>query len=76
MEMSEERELGLLVDRLRRRYPGLPEDLIRREVDRLLHQYDGARVRTFLPILIERDVRAMLDDQRVSSESPSRAVSA
>lgn len=66
MEVGEERELVLLVDRLRRRYPHVPADVVDREVHRLHHQYDGARVRTFLPILIEREARAVLDDQRVS----------
>jgi len=66
MDVTEERELDLLVDRVRRRYPNLPADLIRQEVDRIHQQYDGARVRTFLPILIERELRAMLDEQRAS----------
>ena len=67
MDVTEEKELRLLVDRLGRRYPNLPADVIRHEVDRLHQQYDGARVRTFLAILIEREARAMLDEQRVSS---------
>jgi len=67
MDVTEEKELRLLVDRLRRRYPNLPADVIRHEVDLLHQQYDAAPVRTFLPILIEREARAMLDEQRVSS---------
>lgn len=55
MDDHEAKELELLLERLRRRYPTIPADVIRREVDRLYQEYDGARVRTYLTILVERE---------------------
>lgn len=55
MDDHEAKELELLLERLRRRYPTIPADVIRREVDRPYQEYDGARVRTYLTILVERE---------------------
>jgi len=60
MDNREAKELDLLVERLRRRYPTIPVEMIRREVERLHHQYDDARVRDFLAVLVEREARQVL----------------
>ncbi len=36
---------------------------VEQAVDEALHQYDGAAVRDFVPILVERDVRETLQDE-------------
>ncbi|HEX2892568.1 MAG TPA: hypothetical protein VHO29_01020 [Marmoricola sp.] len=64
MDSDEARELELLVERLRRRYPTIPGAMIRREVERLSQEYDGAQVRTFLTILVRREARQALARRR------------
>jgi hypothetical protein len=64
MDAHEARELELLVDRLRRKYPTIPAEMIRSEVARLHEEYDGAKVRDFLSILVEREARQTLGRRR------------
>jgi hypothetical protein len=56
MENIEAEELDLLIGRLRRRYPMLPVDAIRDEIERL-HRHADVGARDFLSVLIAREVR-------------------
>jgi len=56
MEPSERKALDLAIVRLQRKFPAVPPAVIRDEVDRAHRGYDRSRVRTYLPILVEREV--------------------
>jgi hypothetical protein len=58
------RELPRIVARISRSHPGLDLASIERAVVRAARQFDKATVHDFLPILIERGVRAQLDSVR------------
>ena len=59
--LNESRELERLVTRLRDRYPTLAPDQIRTAVNVAVHAFDGAKVRHFVPLLVERMARESLD---------------
>ena len=67
MEPSEQKALDLVVLRLQRKFPDLPSGSIRDEVDRAYRDYDRSRVRTYLPILVEREVAERFDRHMVAS---------
>lgn len=50
-----------IADRLRERYPQASPDDIEQALDRARHHFDGAKVRDFVPVLVEREARAALD---------------
>jgi hypothetical protein len=56
MEPAEQKALDLVVLRLQRKYPHVPAEWIRDDLVRTYHQFDSSRVRTYLPILAEREV--------------------
>lgn len=56
MEPSERKALDLAIVRLQRKFPAVPAAVIRDEVDRSHRDFDRSRVRTYLPILVEREV--------------------
>jgi len=50
----------MVKDRLVSHYaarPGFTEEALRHLVDRASSRFDGAHIRTYVPILVERDVR-------------------
>jgi hypothetical protein len=50
-------QLRTVEDALRRRFAGqVPEETIAREVDEGLREFHGARVRTFIPVLLQKRV--------------------
>ena len=67
VESSERKALDLAVQRLQRRFPAVPVAAIRDEVDRTHREYDRSRVRTYLPILVEREVAEHLARVPVAS---------
>ena len=67
MTPAESKALELVIRRLRRTYPDVPADAITEDVYTTYHGYRGARVMTYLPLLVERDVR-----DRLGTESPHR----
>ena len=54
---AERAALEHVVERLSRRFANLDADVIRETVRREFEGYSGARVRDFIPILVERAVR-------------------
>lgn len=53
-----------IADRLRERYPQASSDEIQRAVDSARHHFDTAKVRDFVPVLVEREAREFLDRSR------------
>lgn len=58
----EGRALAEVVERLVDRFPDLPEDRIRAVVASTHREFEGHRIRDFVPILVERHARAQLKD--------------
>ncbi|WP_426592138.1 three-helix bundle dimerization domain-containing protein [Cellulomonas sp. McL0617] len=52
---DEHRAIDDVVDRIATRYPSLSRALVRDQVDVGLAAFDGSAVRSFVPILVERD---------------------
>lgn len=57
-----EPDLDQVVDNLARRYPDWPRESLRLEAEKARRSFAGAKVHGFLPVLIERQVRASLGD--------------
>lgn len=74
MDQYEESALASVVDTLVTAFPTVPETEVRECVERVLATYDGARVRTYVPILVARDARAELAAAARPSGSTSREV--
>jgi hypothetical protein len=51
--------------RLQSRFPELDPDIVSEVVDRAYHEFDGANVRDFVPILVEKHARDLLVEQVV-----------
>jgi hypothetical protein len=64
MDPAEVKAMDLAVLRLQRRFPDRPIERIRDEVRRAHHDYDRARIRGFVSILVERDVAETLEHHR------------
>ena len=61
MEDTEERQsLDHLVDRLQERFPSIPQQRIRETVAKAHSQFDEARIRSFIPVLVEHDATMTL----------------
>ena len=56
MTDEERKALALVADRLGSKFPEQPRAGIATLIDRVHHQYDGRPVRTFVPVLVEREV--------------------
>ena len=67
MESSETKAVQLAVLRLARRFPAVPATVIRDEVDRAYRDFDRSRVRTYVPILVEREVAESLQQHATAS---------
>jgi len=67
MESSETKAVQLAVLRLGRRFPAVPATVIRDEVDRAYRDFDRSRVRTYVPILVEREVAESLQQHATAS---------
>jgi hypothetical protein len=63
---DEETHVGHVADRLAHQYPSLPASTVSEVVQELHHRFDGARVREFVPLLVERRARTALDELSVS----------
>lgn len=58
---NEHRAIDEVVDRIAERFPNVPPEDVRDAVHRHLASYEGAAVRDFVPVLVEREVVAELD---------------
>ncbi len=66
MASSEEtRVLHQVSARLHTRFPQAEPDRLRRVVETAYHELDGARIRDFVEILVERQAAEALSHQRV-----------
>jgi hypothetical protein len=60
MHDDEERSFTRVIEALGAAFPAVPARVVRECVERLREKYADARVRTYLPILVAREARAML----------------
>jgi hypothetical protein len=63
--VDESREIERVVTRLKDRYPALSSAAIRAAVDGSVHAFEGAKVRKFVPLLVERLARVTLEHVQV-----------
>lgn len=61
---DEETRVADVRDRLRQRFPDLDPGLVDRTVSAAHHELDGASVRDFVPILVEKRARDVLAGHR------------
>lgn len=57
---SEQKALDQIAERLAARFPELPADTITHAVQGRYAEFEGSRIRDFVPVLVERSVRADL----------------
>ena len=57
---GEERELATVTQLLCRRFPTLPVDVVAATVADVAHGYRDARIRSYLPLLVENEARDLL----------------
>ncbi|WP_432840008.1 three-helix bundle dimerization domain-containing protein [Dactylosporangium sp. CA-092794] len=63
--LLEQHAIRHLVKRLGKRYAGRhDEETIRRTVEEIERRYQDANVHTFVPLLVERDAKRVLDRMR------------
>ena len=63
--VDEGREIERVVARLQDRYPALSNAAVRAAVDGSVHAFDAAKVRTFVPLLVERLAKERLEHVQV-----------
>ena len=56
-ERSERAELQHIAERLARQFPELPSDQIVRTIQGRYEQFEGSRIRDFVPVLVEHAAR-------------------
>jgi hypothetical protein len=66
---EEDRLIGHMFDRLRHRYPDVPEDFVHEIVDSARRRFDQAPIRDFVPLL-ERHMKQELETL-VTSAGPA-----
>ena len=67
MDNNEEAKIVAdVVARVSAKLPGLTDDAVRDEVLKLFEEYQSSRVRSFIPILVEREAVALLRQSRGS----------
>ncbi|MGN6219403.1 MAG: three-helix bundle dimerization domain-containing protein [Microbacterium sp.] len=59
--LDEEQALSDVVDRLEERFPGIQRSDIARTVADARSHFERAKVRDFIPVLVEREARARLE---------------
>jgi hypothetical protein len=69
--VDEPRELERVVARVWEQYPATSETVIRDVVATSVHVFDDAKVRKFVPLLVERLARAALNQRRVIDSEES-----
>jgi hypothetical protein len=55
---DEQRQIDQVVSRLTELFPYVPDHVITETVDSTYHRFDGARIREFVPLFVERSCRA------------------
>lgn len=59
-EVDETQSLADVVQRLHQRFPQLATERVADVVMQAYYRYDGARIRDFIPVLVERAARGTL----------------
>jgi hypothetical protein len=60
-ELTEERVIDQLADRLVPIYPAIEPDQVSRVVDEEYTRYEGSPIRDYIPLLVERHAKEELD---------------
>jgi hypothetical protein len=60
---EEQRLIDQVVDRLTELFPYVPDHVISDTVDSAHHRFDGARIREFVPLFVERHCRELFITQ-------------
>lgn len=60
---DEQRQIDQVVSRLTESFPYVPDHIITETVDSTYHRFDGARIREFVPLFVERSCRATFVSQ-------------
>ncbi|ULN40765.1 hypothetical protein MI149_24510 [Mycolicibacterium crocinum] len=55
---DEQRQIDQVVSRLTELFPYVPDHIITETVDSTYRRFDGARIREFVPLFVERSCRA------------------
>ena len=63
---NEQTALNQLIERLSKQFPDVPAAHIKRLVDRHHAEFGDRPIRTFVPIFVERTVRAELETARTA----------
>ncbi|BBY64404.1 three-helix bundle dimerization domain-containing protein [Mycolicibacterium helvum] len=66
--LDETTQLGEVVERLALSYPRLSSSTIAEVVDELRARFNGARIREYVPLLVERRAHTALTELNVSYE--------
>ena len=66
--LDETTQLGEVVERLALSYPTLPSSTIAEVVDELHARFNGARIREYVPLFVERQAHSALTELNVSYE--------
>jgi hypothetical protein len=70
-EVNEATVIAGVVQRLTTTYAQVPADDVARAVDEALARFEGSRIREFVPLFVERQVRAQLAPTLTPSTAPS-----
>lgn len=60
LELSEQTIIDQLIERLMRKYPGVPPDTVAAVVRDVHARFDGRPLRDYVPLLVERRARSEL----------------
>lgn len=66
-QFSETQAVVQVCERLEARFPEFPSDAVEGTVTTAHRSFDGCRVRRYVPVLVEREARAVLDARRLVS---------
>lgn len=55
-EVDEVSQLRSVEAALVEKFPAIPAERVAAEIDRALHSYDGAKIRNFVPVLVQHEV--------------------
>lgn len=62
---SEQKALDQIAERMASQFPELPADRIAHAIQGRYAEFDGSRIRDFVPVLVERSVRSDLAGSRL-----------
>lgn len=62
--VDEEKAIGEIAQRLQERFPAASAEAIRAAIDDARLSFTGAKVRDFVPVLVEKEAKARLKGKR------------